>query len=119
MENVITLYNETGKIELRAEKVEFKNVTAPAYVGGDDIRKHRYSLIIIGLCDNETILDLNKMRDAKDNIYNVKIAAEHSGSECTFTYENMELYEFDYNFARLYCNDFTFTLVLSSHKYIR
>lgn len=122
MENKITIYNKTEKIEVALEKVEFKNVTAPKDFDGYYSRHHGLSLIVTGHCGDDTVNALSRARDAKDNIYNVKINGEYINSakcsdiEYTFTYEDMELFEFNYSFDTIL--GFTFTLVLKGHKYI-
>lgn len=114
MENKITIYNKTEKIEVALEKVEFKNVTAPKDFDGYYSRHHGLSLIVTGHCGDDTVNALSRARDAKDNIYNVKINGEYIN---TFTYEDMELFEFNYSFDTIL--GFTFTLVLKGHKYIK
>ena len=123
MNNSIILYNKTEKIEAALEKVKFKNVTAPEDFEGYYSRHHGLSLIVTGRCGHDTINALSRARDAKDNIYNVKINGEYLNSvkcldmEYTFTYEDMELFEFNYSFDTIL--GFKFTLVFNAHKYIK
>ena len=120
MENKVTIYNESEKVEFGASTFDFKNVNAPTVSLGDDIRKHKYCLIITGHCDYEHIVDLNDLRNAKKNIYNAYIQVKYYDTEYSkFIYENLEFTEFEYSFSKLNCNQFAFKIVLQGQEFIR
>lgn len=120
MENKVTIYNESEKVEFGAATFDFKNVNAPTVSLGDDIRKHKYCLTITGHCDYEHIVALSNMRNAKKNIYDAYIQVKYHDTEySTFNYENLELTDFEYSFSKLNCNQFAFKIVLQGQEFIR
>ena len=91
MENKITIYNENEKVEFGAATFDFKNVNVPTVSLDNDIRKHKYNLTVTGHCDYEHIADLNKLRNAKNNIYNAYTQVKYYDTEYSkFIYENLE-----------------------------